>query len=205
MNIGLNAAQARANSSQDMIVFNEITTIMRSIIEASDAGEYYTFVDDNTTMTLSTPESLKIATVADPTITPGNTLIINDQTIVLGTTGSNLNSIIADINDAQVSGVTATKDGSYLLLHIELEQATSWIYSIGTGTANSEVGLTAGTYMASTPSSVNYFNVWQGTETNRAYQSQMDQVIRHFSNLGFKIERLSNTNTSKTFKWHVYW
>lgn len=205
MNIGLNAAQARANSSQDMIVFEETNTIMRAIIEASDTGAYFTFVDDNTTMTASTPSAVKIATVNNPTITPGNTLIINEQTVVLGTTGTNLNSIIADINDASITGVTASKDGNYLVLTFETIQSTSWNYSIGAGTANAEVGLTAGTYNVASPASVNYFNTWQGTVTDRSLQSQMDQVSRYFTNLGYKIERITNTNTAKTFKWHVYW
>lgn len=205
MNIGLNAAQARANSSQDMIVFEEIQSIMRAIISASNAGDYFAFVDDETTMTTSTPSAVKIATVNNPTITVGNTLIINDQTVILGTTGINLNSIIADINDANISGVTASKDENYLVLNIEASQSTTWNYTIGAGTANSEVGLTAGTYNISNPASVNYFNTWQGTETNRALQSQMDQVARYFTNLGYKVERVTNTNTAKTFKWHVYW
>ena len=205
MNIGLNAAQARANSSQDMIVFEETNAIMRAIIQASEAGEYYAFVDDNTTMTTSTPSAVKIATVNDPTITVGATLILNNQTVTLGATGVNLNSIIADINDAEVTGIVARKDGDYLVLDIETSQSTTWNYTIGDGTANTMVGLIAGTYAVTNPASVNYFNTWQGTETNRSLQSQMDQVARYFTNLGYKIERITNTNTAKTFKWHVYW
>jgi hypothetical protein len=205
MNIGLNAAQARANSSQDMIVFEETNTIMRAIISVSDVGEYYAVVDDNTSMTTSTPSASKIATVNNPTITPGNTIIINNQTVTLGTTGTNLNSIIADINDAEIPGVVASKDENYLVLTIETSQTSNWNYTIGAGTANSEVGLTAGTYTLSNPASVNYFNVWQGTETNRSLQSQMEQVTKYFTNLGYKIERITNTNTAKTFKWQVYW
>ena len=205
MNIGLNAAQARANSSQDLIVFEEVQAIMRSIIEASSAGDYFAFVDDNTTMTTSTPSAVKIATVNNPTITVGGTVIINEQTVILGTTGTNLNSIIADINDANITGVTASKDENYLVLNIETDQSTVWNYTIGSGTANTDIGLTAGTYTITNPASVNYYNTWQGTETNRALQNQMDQVARYFTNLGYKIERITNTNTAKTFKWHVYW
>lgn len=204
MNMGLNAAQARAKSSQDMIVFNECTSIMKAIIEQSQLGIYDAYVVDNTTMTEATPAVDKLGTNHNPTITPGDTLIINNDTIVLGTTGTNLNSIIADINDAGVAGLTASKDGLYLVLHIEM-LTNDWTYSIGAGTANASLGLTQGTYLLPDTASVHYFNTWQGTLTQRSYQNQMDQVIKHFSNLGYKIERLTNTSTSKTFKWHVYW
>lgn len=205
MNIGLNAAQARANSSQDLIVFEEVNAIMRAIINASEAGNYEMYAEDDTVMTLSTPITQKIGTVNSPTITPGNTLIINGITIALGTSGTNLNSIIADINDANITGVTAGKDSNYLVLSVEMAAASSWTYEIGAGTANAAVGLSAGIYTVANPPSTLYFSAWQGTLTNRALQSQMDAVATYFVNLGYKIERVTNTLTSKTFKWHVYW
>lgn len=204
MNVGLNAAQARANSSQDMIVYKEVSAIMEAIIAASDNGKFQAVVSDSTVMTESTPSTLKIATVNNPVITNGSTFEINGSTIVLGTSGTNLNCVIADINDAEIPGVVAKKDGGYLVLEIT-GSSSSWEYSIGVGTANVQLGLTTGNYMIPTPSSVNYFNVWQGTETDRALQSQMNQVIKHFVNLGFKIEQVTNTTTSKTFNWNVYW
>lgn len=66
-----------------------------------------------------------------------------------------------------------------------------------------------GTIMtASTPTtsdSQNYFSAWQGTLQDRALISQMENVMRHFVNLGYKIERVTNTATTTTFKWHIYW
>jgi len=66
-----------------------------------------------------------------------------------------------------------------------------------------------GTIMtASTPTtsdSEDYFSAWQGTLQDRALISQMENVMRHFVNLGYKIERVTNTTTSTTFKWHIYW
>jgi hypothetical protein len=204
MNVGLNAAQARANSSQDMIVYKEVSTIMEAIIASSDQGKFQTVVPDGTTMTESTPQTLKIATVNNPVITSGSTLEINGATIVLGTSGTNLNCVVADINDAEIPGVVASKDGGYLVLEIT-GTSSNWEYSIGAGTANVELGLTTGNYMITAPNSVDYFSVWQGTETERALQNQMNQVIKHFVNLGFKIEQVTNTATGKTFSWNVYW
>ena len=56
-----------------------------------------------------------------------------------------------------------------------------------------------------TSDSENYFSAWQGTLQDRALISQMENVMRHFVNLGYKIERVTNTATSTTFKWHIYW
>jgi len=205
MNIGLNAAQARAKSSQDMIVFDECTTIMRAVVTKSVAGDYDTYVSDGTTMTESTPATIKIGTVNNPIISAGDTLIINGSTITLGTSGTNLNSVIADINDAGVTGVTASKDAGYLVLTIVLPASTTWSYEIGTGTANATLGFTDGIYVPPTPNSTTYFTSWQGTITNRALENQMNSVIKYFNNLGYKIERLTNSATGKTFKWHIYW
>jgi len=112
MTIGLNAAQARAKSSQDMIVFEEQTAIMRQIITDSANGAFESYVSDTTTMTDSTP---------------------------------------------------------------------------------------------TTSVSEKYFNTWQGTIVDRALKNQMDQVVKHFTNLGYKIERTTNTATNTTFQWHIYW
>lgn len=205
MNIGLNAAQARAKSQQDMIVFNETVAIMQEILSQSTDGNFEAYVDDSTTMTECTPTAIKLGTVNNPTIIPGSTLIIQGTTVVLGTSGTNLNSIIADINDAEINGVTASKDGNYLVLTITLEPSSSWSYTIGAGTANAALGLTEGTYLVADPASVSYYNTWIGTLTDRGLQSQMDQVLRYFTNLGYKIERISNQQTGITFRWHVYW
>lgn len=205
MSVGLNAAQARAKASQDMIVFQETQAIMETVITESSLGNYEAFIDNGTTMTESTPSGIKIGTVVNPTVLVGDTLILNGVTVVLGTTGTNLNSIVADINDAAIAGVTASKDSGYLVLSFDTQQASIWTYDIGAGTANASVGLIQGTYTISNPTSVDYFSVWQGTLTDRGLQNQMEQVMRHFVNLGYKIERVNNTNTGKTFRWHIYW
>ena len=188
-----------------MIVFTETQEIMKSIISESSLGNFEAFVDDATTMTEATPSVQKIGTSINPTITVGDTLIFDGTTITLGTTGTSLNAIIADINDAGVAGLTASKDSNYLVLTISEPQGSTWSYEIGAGTANTALGFVAGVYSIANPSSVNYFNIWQGTATDRGLTNQMEQVIKYFQNLGYKIERLTNTNTSKTFKWYVYW
>ena len=204
MSYQVSAQQARTTARNDLTIFDETSALMRQVIVDASAGAYTTTVSDGTTMTESTPQTLKIATVNNPVITSGSTLEINGATIVLGTSGTNLNCVVADINDTEIPGVVASKDGGYLVLEIT-GTSSNWEYSIGAGTANVELGLTTGNYMITAPNSVDYFSVWQGTETERALQNQMNQVIKHFVNLGFKIEQVTNTATGKTFSWNVYW
>jgi len=205
MSVGLNASQARANSQQDMIIFDETQAIMRKIIERSAAGYYEALVDDGTTMTESTPVSTLIGDVQNPVVALNSTFEINGHTVTLGQTSLNLNGIIADINDADIPGVTASKSNDYLVITIVHDQEYTWTYEVGTGTANLSLGIYTGVYTAGNPISVEYFNTWQGLVTDRALQQQMDAVMRHFKNLGYKIDRVTNTTTSKTFKWYVYW
>ena len=205
MSVGLNAAQARSKASQDMIVYKETQSIMEAIITQSGLGNFEASVDDGTTMTISTPSVQKIGTVNNPTVSVGDTLIIDSSTVTLGTTGTSLNAIISDINDAAIPGVTASKDAGYLVLTKETTAGTTWSYEIGAGTANTALGVVAGVYTLPNPTSIVYYTTWQGSTTNRAIQNQMEQVITYFSNLGYKIERLTNTSTNRTFKWYVYW
>jgi hypothetical protein len=205
MSVGLNAAQARSKASQDMIVYRETQAIMEAIITQSGLGKFEASVDDSTTMTVSTPSIQRIGTVNTPTVNVGDTLIIDSSTITLGTSGTSLNAIISDINDASVPGITASKDAGYLVLTIEDSAGATWEYEIGAGTANASLGFVAGVYALPNPTSVEYYTVWQGSATDRAIQNQMAQVIKHFADLGYKIERLTNSSTNRTFKWYVYW
>ena len=205
MSVGLNAAQARSKASQDMIVYKETQTIMESIITESGAGKFESLVADGTTMTISTPSTTTTGTILNPTISVGETLIIDGTTVTLGTSGTSLNAVISDINDAGVTGVTASKSAGYLVLTIEDAAEQTWTYEIGAGTANTALGVTAGVYSLPNPTSMEYYTVWQGTSTNRAVQNQMEQVIKYFSDLGYKIERLTNSSTNRTFKWYIYW
>jgi hypothetical protein len=205
MSVGLNAAQARSKASQDMIVYKETQSIMEEVITQSGLGNFEASVDDGTTMTISTPSVQKIGTVNNPTVNVGDTLIIDGNTVTLGTTGTSLNAIIADINDAAVPGVTASKDAGYLVLTIEDSAGATWSYEIGAGTANASIGIVAGVYTLPNPTSISYYTVWQGTSTDRAIQNQMEQVIKYFSDLGYKIERLTNSSTNRTIKWYIYW
>lgn len=205
MSVGLNASQARANSNQDLTIFNETQSIMKAIIAASVAGLYEATVYDATVMTESTPEVVVSGSVTSPTIVNAETVIIEGSTVVLGTTGTSLNAVIADINDAAIGNVLAYKENDALRLNIDVSGDDNWQYIFGAGTANTGLGLTDGTTTAPNPISVDYFNVWQGTLTDRAKYSDMGAVINYFTNLGYKIERVTNAVTGKSFSWYIYW
>ena len=88
-------------------------------------------------MTESTPTITITGSASAPTITGTPTVILGGQTITLGTTGLSLNAVIADINDAGVSGLVASKNAANnLVLTYTAPAATSWTVVIGAGTAN---------------------------------------------------------------------
>ena len=204
MSYSINKSEARLLARADLTIFNETQALMKQVITDAGNGLYETTVTDGTTMTESTPTIIVTGSVANPTITATPTVILGGSTITLGTSGLNLNAIIADINDAAVTGVVASKNSANnLVLTFTCSQTTTWSFVIGAGTANTDLGLTAATNTATNPTSVDYFNCWQGNATSRPKTDQMNQVVRYFQQLGYTIERLKNTNTGKTLKWVI--
>jgi hypothetical protein len=200
----INKTSARTIARADLTIFNETQALMKQVITDAGNGLYQTTVTDGTTMTESTPTITITGTVANPTVSSLETVILGGQTVILGPSGTNLNAVIADINDANVSGLVASKNAANnLVLTYTAPAATTWTFVLGAGTANTNLGLTAQTYTASNPDSVAYYNVWSGTVADRAKSDQMNQVVKYFENLGYTIERLKNTTTNKNFKWVI--
>jgi len=200
----VNRAEARAKARQDLTIFREINAIMEAILIDAGNGLYQSTVDDGTAMTNSTPDVVVTSTVSNPTITGTPTLSVNNVSIELGTTGTNLNSIIADINDANITGVVASKNTSNQLVLTYTTTQQDWDLIIGQGTSNAELGLTDDTTVtANNPDSVDFFRTWDGTTADRTKTDQMQQVIKYFENLGYTIDQQTNSATSKTFKWVV--
>lgn len=65
-----------------------------------------------------------------------------------------------------------------------------------------EATISSGTTMTD---STNYYNVWIGNTQNRKFTDQMNIVISHFEQLGYNIQRITNTTTNNTFIWKVEW
>jgi len=201
----INRAEARAKARQDLTIFREINYIMEQILDDAGNGLYQTVVDDGTVMTESTPTVTATGTVANPTITGTPTIELNGTSVTLGTTGTNLNSIIADINDAGLTGIVASKSTTdHLVITYTTLQSTTWQLEIGAGTANTDLGLTDNsTVTATNPDSVSYYTVWEGSSSDRAKTDQMQQVVKYFENLGYSVDQQINTTTNKTFRWVI--
>ena len=204
MSYTINKTQARNIARADLTIFNETQALMKQVITDAGNGLYETTITDGTTMTESTPTITITGSVPNPTITATPTVILGGVTVTLGTTGTNLNAVIADINDAAVPGLVASKNAiNNLVLTYTAPAATTWTFTIGSGSANIDLGLTVGISTATNPDSVSYFTCWQGSTQDRAKTDQMNQVELYFKNLGYTITRLKNTTTNKTFKWVI--
>ena len=205
MTYHLNSTEARSHARSNLVIFDEVNTLMRKVIAASDAGDYELTVDSGTVMTQSTPDIVVTGTVSNPTVNAGDTLSIGGNTITLGTSGTNLNAVVADINDANITGVVASKNSLNQLVITYTPSQANWSLTIGSGTANTALGLNAITATPSNPASSDYFNVWNGTTVDRKLDDEMQRVIKYFTNLGYNIVRMNNTTTTNTFKWVIYW
>ncbi len=204
MSYTINKTQARTIARADLTIFNETQALMKQVITDAGNGLYETTITDGTTMTESTPTITITGSVPNPTITATPTVILGGVTVTLGTTGTNLNAVIADINDAAVPGLVASKNAiNNLVLTYTAPAATTWTFTIGSGSANIDLGLTVGTSTATNPDSVSYFTTWDGSTQDRAKTDQMNQVELYFKNLGYTITRLKNATTNKTFKWQI--
>lgn len=53
--------------------------------------------------------------------------------------------------------------------------------------------------------SATYANVWKGVVADRAKEIQMSAVVKYFTDLGYNIDRRTNSITGNTFNWQVYW
>lgn len=202
MTYSFNSKQALTVARNDLVIFREINTIMEQVISDASNGLYETTISDGTTMTESTPDIVVTGTVSSPTITAGQTIILNGTTLALGTTGTSLKAIIADIN-GYFPGVVASANAANRLVLTKTTTAGAWTFTVGAGTANTALGLTATTHTATNPDSVSYFNVWNGSTTDRSKTDQMSQVIAHFESLGYSIEQRTNASTTNTFKWVI--
>jgi hypothetical protein len=86
-------------------------------------------------------------TVSSPTLTAGNTFLINTVTITVPVSPNNtVAGVAAAINSAAIPGVSATVVNSKLELY--MNRVGTITIAAGTGTALTNLGLTAGTYNA---------------------------------------------------------
>lgn len=207
MNKTISAQQAKTVSITDMAIYNEIDYISRAIYAAALAGNLEATIDDGTAMTESTPV-ITVTSSGAGAFTENETIVIAGTTITLGselTDGTGIDQAIADINNAEISGLTAARTGNEIQLVYQPSQS-SWILVLaeGSGTALADLGFTAGTITATVPGSVAYYNVWSGASEDRKKSYEYSQVVSYFQDLGYNIIAKKNTITENTFYWEVY-
>lgn len=201
----LTSTQARAVSTTDLVIYNEVDTIARQIMEAALAGDLNTTVDDGTTMTESTPTVTVTGTVVNPVVGGVNeVLTLATETVTL-LANADVDQIVAAINDAAIAGLTATKNSSGQVVLAYDPPMSNWSLTIDAASGNATVGFTASTYAATTPTSVDYYGVWNGTVVDRKKSYAYGQVINHFQGLGYSIIAKQNTVTANTILWEIYW
>jgi len=50
-----------------------------------------------------------------------------------------------------------------------------------------------------------YYDVWVGANDNRGKLLQMNKVVQYFTDLGYTIDRQTNSTTHATFQWVISW
>lgn len=204
---GLSASQARTVSTTDLIVYNEIDAISREIVAQALLGNLQATINDGTSMTESTP-TITVKSSGAGDFTPDNTAVFAGETVTFGPNdgdGVGLDQAVADINKANITGLTASTDGVEITLSYEPSQG-SWTFVLTEGTgALAELGFTAGTETPADPASRDYYDVWTNLTDDRKLSLHMTQVTNYFQGLGYNIVQKLNVTTGNTFIWEVYW
>lgn len=204
MAIMISAADAKLQGQGNLVILKEVRAIEEAVLTAINNSLLSATVSDGTVMTMSTPSIDVTGTLNGPALTIGDTFSINETTVTLS--GTNINSVVDDINTLAITGITASKTAVAGALKITSDNTNfSLIIAAGTGTVLADLGIVASTTNA-TAVSKDYYTVWKNTSINTTYVQQMAEVITHFTNLGYTILRQSNAVTSNaTFKWSVTW
>lgn len=97
---------------------------------------------------------------------------------------------------------------SYSVISVEVQAIeTAIIAAIAANLFRATV--TSGTFMTTAGDSTlvaeDYYNVWKGTVTNAVKTEQMTEIIKHFTNKGYSVERITDPVTGNTLNWQVDW
>lgn len=110
-----------------------------------------------------------------------------------------------------ISSIVAT-DSGVGYDSVPVVSITAPQYINGTqATATVAIGAGVGTFILSPYySSRDYFKAWKNQSLSneqlaRPYVERMDTIIAYFTNLGYNINRVTNTSTGNTFSWKIQW
>lgn len=51
----------------------------------------------------------------------------------------------------------------------------------------------------------NFYKSWKRLDTDSTLDDQMNTIIQHYTDRGYRITRVTNTQTMNTFNWVVRW
>jgi len=203
--IFITATEARTNAVKDQIIHSEARTIEEAVLDSVKLG-YYSATVTNTTIMTSTVN--QIFAVSNANInTSTNSFTINNHKLPAGTpiTVTGTGNIAVPLTSNTIYW-TIYQDSNNIKLAASLENSTAGIPTpidiTNPGTGN----LLITTWNTAT----DYYNVWQNMPASNVnltapYQDQMATVINYFTNLGYNINRVTNTVTGNTFNWQVNW
>jgi hypothetical protein len=145
-----------------------------------------------------------VSFTTNPTLTPAESIEINNTIVTL--TGTTVNSIAADINNASISGITASTINGKLEIYIDDTAASDGSTLDGamsiaddTGTPLADLGITAGTYYRPAVQQSAHTSVpqWK-TNDSRPRPSQSIWVKTTAVNLGasFAVKRYNSLTSS---------
>lgn len=95
--------------------------------------------------------------------------------------------VLREIRDLEEAIIEATSNGNYTV-------------SVSSTTTMAKNSTDTG-YVVATQ----YYDTWTGSRDDRAKALQMEKVLTYFSDLGYTIDRQTNSSTNTTFKWTVSW
>lgn len=87
------------------------------------------------------------------------------------------------------------------LIYEEIRELESQVL-VGVDQNQFEVTVSTGSTMTDTPI---YQQVHDGLVKDRVIRDQLDQVLRHFVNLGYSIRIKTNPQTQNTIQWIIQW
>lgn len=196
MKIFPDANEARNNIFNDLVVYDEIRTIERSILNARNSLQYETTVVDETTMTENTVTTWFNFTVdidSDIVICQDHGLV-NYNLVQVDSTNQLPNPLSYAYNY-----YTIVINENQIRLATKKEKAINNEYI---DILDQGLGIHRLRYFTT---SRLYYQVWQGLIKDRALQIQMDQVEKYFKDLNYSIVRKTNTSTNNTFYWEIKW
>lgn len=179
-----------------MPIHTEARQIEDAILLAADAGMVNTIVT-NTSMTNTTPSSYVNVTsidLAHSNFILANHGLHNGDQIQFNTTGALPAPVVtgkvyyAIVVDVNTFKIATTQVNSVYNNFVVLTAAATGTTSI------SEISLSQQAY-----------NVFIGQSTDQALTYQLNQIITHFTNLGYTVQRVQNPSSPGIFQWVISW